>query len=307
MSNPITIRPDDREAWLTERRRGIGSSEIGTILGLSPFETPYQLWQRKRGEGEQKEETFAMRAGHYLEDAVSRFFSDETGAVIDEESAGDFIVRDGDKPFLQVSPDRYYTLGGRNGICECKTTQLEVSEESVPKHWYCQLQYQMGVTGIHDGALAWFVKGRSFGCCQYTFDSDLFAFISDKIERFWVDNVLGGKEPEAANVEDVLRKFRDPRGEVVASDADLLALVELRELRAKAKADEERIKTLEDGIKMAMADKDTLVNASGEVLATWKAAKGRVSFDSKRFKEEHPDTYKEYQKEGAPVRTFRLK
>ena len=71
------IRPNTREEWLEVRKSGIGSSEVGTILGLNPFETPYQLWRRKLGMDSPKEENFAMKAGHYLEDAVSLFFRDD--------------------------------------------------------------------------------------------------------------------------------------------------------------------------------------------------------------------------------------
>ena len=38
------IRPKDRNEWLEHRKSGIGSSEVATILGLNPWETPYQLW-----------------------------------------------------------------------------------------------------------------------------------------------------------------------------------------------------------------------------------------------------------------------
>ena len=41
MSNTI-IRPKDRNEWLELRKAGIGSSEVATIVGLNPWETPYQ-------------------------------------------------------------------------------------------------------------------------------------------------------------------------------------------------------------------------------------------------------------------------
>ena len=43
------IRPKDRNEWLKHRESGIGSSEVGTILGLNPFETPYQLGEERKG------------------------------------------------------------------------------------------------------------------------------------------------------------------------------------------------------------------------------------------------------------------
>jgi putative phage-type endonuclease len=112
MSNTI-IRPKSHSEWLKLREGGIGSSEIATIVGLNPWETPYQLWRRKVGIDPPKEQNFAMKAGHYLEDAVSMFWADETGLQVIKSSAGDWVIRDNEKPHLQVSPDRTYWLAGK--------------------------------------------------------------------------------------------------------------------------------------------------------------------------------------------------
>ncbi|EKC56536.1 hypothetical protein OBE_11012, partial [human gut metagenome] len=39
------IKYKSREEWLQNRSKGIGASEAGTVLGLNPWETPYQLWR----------------------------------------------------------------------------------------------------------------------------------------------------------------------------------------------------------------------------------------------------------------------
>ena len=54
------IRPKDRNEWLKVRESGIGSSEVATIVGLNPWETPYQLWRRKMGIDPAKEENFTI-------------------------------------------------------------------------------------------------------------------------------------------------------------------------------------------------------------------------------------------------------
>ena len=95
------IRPANREEWLTHRQEGIGSSEVATILGLNPWETPYQLWRRKKGLDAPKEETFAMKAGHYLEDAVSMFWHDETGRNIIKRSAIDWLILNADNELIK--------------------------------------------------------------------------------------------------------------------------------------------------------------------------------------------------------------
>ena len=40
-----TIRPATHQEWLDERKKGIGSSEAGTIMGVNKFDTPYSLWR----------------------------------------------------------------------------------------------------------------------------------------------------------------------------------------------------------------------------------------------------------------------
>lgn len=110
------IRPKDRQEWLRHRESGIGSSEVGTILGLNPFETPYQLWRRKKGLDAPKQENFAMKAGHYLEDAVSLFYRDETGKEIIKASSGDWLIVNNEKNYLRVSPDRTYWDSGQTEV-----------------------------------------------------------------------------------------------------------------------------------------------------------------------------------------------
>ena len=125
MSNTI-IRPKDRAEWLEYRKSGIGSSEVASILGLNPWQSPYQLWRQKKGLDAPKEETFAMKAGHYLEDAVSMFWSDATGREVIKSSSGDWIIVNNERPYLRASPDRTFWLSGtrknnqNKGILECK-------------------------------------------------------------------------------------------------------------------------------------------------------------------------------------------
>ena len=81
------IKYKSREEWLQNRSKGIGASEAGTVLGLNPWETPYQLWRRKKGIDPPKVENFAMVAGHLLEDAVAQFFKRESHCHIIKASS----------------------------------------------------------------------------------------------------------------------------------------------------------------------------------------------------------------------------
>lgn len=309
------IRPKTHEDWLDVRKGGIGSSEVSTILGLNPFETPYQLWQRKLGMAAPKQETFIMKAGHYLEDAVALFFRDETGAHIVKSSAGDWLMRDNDRPYLQASPDRTFWRAGEKhneankGILEIKTTRMKVSADDLPLSWFCQLQYQLGIACMQHGALAWLTMGSEFDYAPMEFDANFFAYECERVQQFWQDCILGGNEPDLICAEDVLLKYpKEVAGKTItANDALLADIARLREIKAQAKElDTEKAK-LEDAIKLAMQDCETMVDSTGGKLATYKAAKDSMVFDKAKFQQEQAELYAQYLHPQAGSRRLLIK
>lgn len=313
MSTTI-IRPKDRAEWLEHRKGGIGSSEAATILGLNPWETPYQLWRRKKGLDAPEDETFAMKAGRYLEEAVARFWADATGREIIKRSAADWLIVNNEREFLRVSPGRTFWIGGlpkyceNKGILECKTTQMSIDADDLPEHWFCQVQYLLGVSGLRQGSLAWLCSGREFGYRDIAFVPDFYGWMVGEVERFWVDNILGGAEPAAASAADVAAKYaRHTEGKVIeASDEMLAACARLKEVRAEiAKAQAERAR-LETKIKIGLGDAGA-IGYGGRTLATWKASKERAKFNSRAFSQAHPALVQEFTQIVPGARRFILK
>lgn len=62
-------------AWHAARAHGVGGSEIGAILGLSPYESYYSLWYRKQGLLGPIEETQQMRMGKRFEAGICDEFA----------------------------------------------------------------------------------------------------------------------------------------------------------------------------------------------------------------------------------------
>lgn len=308
------LKFNDRAEWLEARNKGIGASEVATVVGLNPWETPYQLWRRKRGMDAPQPENFAMKAGHYLEDAVARFYQDESGREVISSTADDFMFVDKNKPFLRVSPDRLFWLPGmaknddNKGILECKTTQKTINPDDLPKHWFCQVQMNLGIAGYTQGSLAWLTQGRDFGYRDIEFSPDFFAWLVEEVERFWTDYVVGGREPEATEVSDILLKYnRHTDGKIVEVSPDVFdQYAELKDLKSQISELEGRKKALEDKIKVAFADAEA-ITFGGETLATWKAAKDSLKFDEKAFREANPELYNQYVKPVAGSRRLLLK
>ena len=313
MSNTI-IRPKDRTEWLKCRESGIGSSEVATIVGLNPWETPYQLWRRKVGLDAPKQENFAMKAGHYLEDAVAQFWHDETGQDIIKSSAGDWLIVNDERPYMRVSPDRTYWLAdmphnnANKGILECKTTQMSIDADDIPKHWFCQVQYQLGVAELEQGSLAWLCSGREFGYKNLALVPDFFAWLVEEVEKFWLDNIQGKQEPTAANVQDILLKYnRHTDGKIVEVNDDIFAAYQdLKAVKEELSAIEEKKAALEEKIKLGFGDAEA-ISYGGQTLATWKAPKPSSKFDAKAFTAAHPDLAKEFTFPTQGARRFLLK
>lgn len=313
MSNTV-IRPKDRAEWLEYRKSGIGSSEVASILGLNPWQTPYQLWRRKKGMDAPQEETFAMKAGHYLEDAVTMFWADETGREVIKSSAGDWLFMNNEKDFLRASPDRTFWIPGmaknsqNKGILECKTTQMPIDPDDLPKHWFCQLQYLLGVSEMTQGSLAWLCSGREFGYKDIALVPDFYGWMIEEVEKFWTDYIIGDKEPEAINVTDVVTKYsRHTDGKIVEATTDIVtAYNQLKSVRAEISKLEATKEELEAKIKIGFGDAEA-ISHGGQTLATWKAAKDSSKFDSKLFCKENPELAEKYTITLPGSRRFLLK
>lgn len=291
------VKYKNREEWLLGRSNGIGASEAGTVLGLNPFCTPYQLWRRKKGMDAPEPENFAMRAGHYLEDAVSLFFRDESGAHIIKASTDDFTIYDSDRPWLRVSPDRTFWRPwakhneAEKSILECKTTQLTIDPDNLPKHWFCQIQMNMGVAEYSDGALAWLTMGRDFGYRDIKFDEEFYRWMADQITEYWQRYIVGNEEPAPYTADDILIKYpRHTEGKTVRASMEIMEQLErLKTLKSDIKPIEKEVKEIEGNLKLFFMDAETIIDDMGNTLATWKAPKPSSKFDQKAWEAATPE------------------
>lgn len=278
----------DREEWLKEREKGIGSSEAGTIAGINAFDTPLRLWRRKMKIDPPVKETLIMKMGHSLEPLVAEEFARATGCIMDPESVPDFLCVDDEKPWRRVSPDRFFWEKGtpesrqirENAfILECKSTDKHVTPYSIPQYWFNQVQYQMAVTRTKYCYIAWIERGR--GLFDYTFVQAVPAFqkaLLESVDRFWLNNV--GKRIQPATIIDdldaVLRFDLAEAASTVAADGEIARLIdEYRSYEPDVTAKSSRMDDIKTALKAWMGNKESLTGPDGEVFATWKAPRDK--------------------------------
>lgn len=315
------IFPKTHEEWLSERNKGIGSSEVGTILGVNHFDSPYKLWRRKKGLDKPIEETLIMRLGHLMEDAVATLFAEATGAKIYNRYSNDWIAVDKERPYLRVSPDRIFLPKNAKfrkenyRILECKTTRLNIDKDNPPKYWWCQIQYQMYVLGVDVGYLAWIKNGTEFDYMEVERNDRFCEFMLNELDKFWNINILKNIEPDELVVSDTMAKYPENTDEYVKVDLESEAFRIYKELvgvRKAYKALDERKEILENKLKMIIGENEgVMLDGEGlepTILATWKSPKVKTKkFEKALFEKEHPELYSRYCSEQVGARRFIFK
>ena len=93
----------ERDAWLQERTKGIGGSDVATVLGLNPYKTPLSLWEEKTGKTKGSPAGEAAYWGTTLEDVVAKEFSKRTGMKIQRVN---FLLSTGENGWMRGNIDR---------------------------------------------------------------------------------------------------------------------------------------------------------------------------------------------------------
>lgn len=75
----ILVDPLKYEDWLKWREGGLGASDAATVMGVSPFERPEELWGRRTGRLGPKPDSFPMRRGRMLEPRARAEYERRTG------------------------------------------------------------------------------------------------------------------------------------------------------------------------------------------------------------------------------------
>jgi putative phage-type endonuclease len=284
----------EREAWLAERRTGIGGSDIAAILGLSPWKTAVDIWLDKTGQ--QAEEVIgdpeAMRWGSLLEDIIAREYSERTEHSLQrvnrilrhpahEWAIGNIdraVVADGSR--VRVSEDGG-TLLGAQGLLEVKTASAfrssdwgrDGDDDAVPVHYQAQVMWYLGITGLQWADVAALIGGQRMIVRRIERDDETIAAMLERAEEFWRRHVLTRQPPEPATAKDVERLFPADNGETVEADEDLLAAYNAaREAKARIAQAEADFEAAAGRIKLALGERSILA-LNGKPLVTWKAAK----------------------------------
>ena len=297
---PFTERLPSAQ-WVDERSEYIGGSQVSAILGESDYETPLQVWLRKKELIPPVETTGIMEFGNLFEDVIANFFEEETGFKTRKINQ---TYCHKEHSFLRANIDRQVLASNgleSTAILEMKTTtsfRMKSLDWDPPRSWFLQCQHYLGILNYSTCFLQIYLRDT----CQFMEpikierDDELIAQNMAKLVEWWKLHMIGGKRPDPINGEDALILYPDSQPEEVVeiTPAGYGLYQELTEIRDK-KSDlikaEEHLKTQ---LKDKLGKAERLVY-SGETLVSWKS-QSTTRLDTTTIKREHPEFYKQYSK-----------
>ena len=281
------------EKQQVDRTKGIGSSDVPTILGLNTWSTAHDLWLFKTGQVPGVQENEAMRIGTVLEEGVLQLAAGRLGVKIVKPTST-FV---GSAPFMRANVDGMIGIAKRGSpIVEAKTTGRtegwgDEHTDEVPEAVKAQVMFQMMCSSSDVTHIACLQGDRGLRLKMYRvpFCSEYGSYIHERVCHFW-RLVQSNTPPDCVASLDVLKQIRRN------DDAPSVAIA--REL---FQADVDAHAVLKSATEFADRTRSALLTALGRSRAghcdgfSIRVSQVEVSrFDSKTFAAENPETAAKY-------------
>ena len=150
---------ETRDQWLVGRySQGIGASEAAAAVGMSPWQSPLDLWKVKSGITPPKNLSgnAAVEQGNRMEPILREFYAGMHPEYAVEYHQYDILYQD-ERPWLFATLDGELIEvdTGRRGILEIKTATPngkagwdKWANGNLPQNYYIQTIHQLLVTGF---------------------------------------------------------------------------------------------------------------------------------------------------------------
>lgn len=301
---------------MPDRSKYIGGSDVAAILGVSPWKTPFQLWQEKLGlfteePSPAKQRIFAR--GKRWEPVVVEMLVDELQARGHDVQvlARNQRYQDAEHPFLACELDLEILIDGEELNGEMKTVHPfaakdwgEQDSDEIPVYYAAQAMHGLMIYPRKRTLVAGLIGADDLRIHYVERDEETITAMRQKEVEFW-NLVQTETPPELTNAEDVRRMFQRDNGVTVECGSEVAELVErLKSVKASAKALEAQQEEIETRIKLAFGEASTLA-FMGRPLATWKAQTAR-RIDTKALEAAHPDIAEQFRK-PSESRVLRIK
>lgn len=308
MSARLVLPADaPREQWLAARRKGITATEIAVILGISPFDSPFNLYWRKRGEIPEDYDNTAMSLGRHLEPWIAdqwaadhpEFLLCLGGLYASEErlwqmatpdrrlveSAGEPepvppVVDDEAVALLEIKSSGTYDGWGEDGT------------DQIPPYYRAQVLWQLDVMELETAHVTCFFLGtRSRRDYVVAYDATDVTLMRTAALEF-LQRLEQGDPPDIDHhpaTLGALKALHPDLEDETATVPDEVA-EDYRWARGALASAEEQADHAENQLRAAMGAARKAVDKSGEPVCS-RSIFTRSGVDTKRLRADHPDAF----------------
>lgn len=281
------------DEWLKDRMRGIGGSDVGTILGLNKWKSPYQLWLEKTGQVNlDYTESEPAYWGNVLEEVVAKEFQERTGKRVMRRNQ---VFEHPLHPFLRANIDRWVV--GENAILECKTANQYLTKDwegdEIPISYLCQVQHYINVLNADKAYIAVLIGGQQFIWKEIQRDQELIDMIQERLVEFWEENVKGNKEPiidgSSATSDFLKERYKELEEQEITLPAAFDDLInQKRELKEAKNNIETSIRQIDNEIVSELGKRSASIGISPNNIISWKLVVSK-RLNNKLLKEKYPE------------------
>jgi putative phage-type endonuclease len=310
MKQILDKRNMTEQDWQNYRRtqKGIGGSDVATILGLNPYKTAFTLWLEKTGQVEPPEvNNQYVEWGNLLEPVIRDKFAQVTGFEVKENP---YVLQHDTHDFMVANVDGecFDPEMGEWGVLEIKTANERMKaewQEGPPNHYHLQIQHYLATMEYNYAYVACLIGGNQF------------VYFKIMRDDYVIDKIISAEKNFMLQVENRIA----PEITGLAPDSNYLAErypeanEEESELRADLEAFANRYTDIQREIKVLQEEADYIKNRIKLEAKEYKVLKGeflkvsmptvkKVSFDSKAFAADHPTLYEQYKNKETSYRNF---
>lgn len=307
IANTLNMPQDE---WLKLRKGGIGGSDIGTLMGVNAWSSPFEVYLDKTTDRvKDLSDNDAVYWGTVLEDVVAKEFEKKTGKKVAKMNA---LLQSVGTPFAYANIDR--RIVGEQAGLECKTTNAfngsEWKDGEVPASYICQCQWYMYVTGYPRWYIACLIGGQKFVHYELLRDDELISYMVERATDFWENNVLKNEAPPvdgSQSCTDTLNElYPQDNGQSVMLTSDIVAMVdELSAIKEEEKKIKKKKTDLENRVKQYMGEAES--GTCEKYTVTWRTVNGAARLNKTALIEDiGADTLEQYY-EPTTIRKFSVK
>lgn len=288
----------DEDDWQELRKKRIGGSDIGAIVGVNPHKSIIDVYIDKT-EGSEFKGNDATFWGKMNEPTVMKVFSNKHKELITFEVpysvVDDFLIANLDGVLKDKETGEY-------GVLEIKTTnewnKKEWEDDVIPQSYYAQVQHYLMLTGYKFAYVAVLIGGNKYKEFRVERSEEDIELIKNKATEFYKENILKEIPPMPDGSDAYMEHLKKKAAEIENSE-----LIELDDLEIKA----EELKHLSKQIKELQKEEQLLKEIILDRMIKENTQKAKIgnhkfniqnspnpSLNKEKFKKEDPEFFEEY-------------